>query len=80
MTAGPPRALRSLNGCWPHLTGKGPSGRAWRLEFDSDGSRFVWTGLALTQRDAELVARDDLAIDHADFNRAARLVVCIDKG
>jgi hypothetical protein len=53
--------------------------RGWRLEFDSDGSTFVWAGLADSQQAAEDVAREDLAGDHPDFNRHARLVACLER-
>lgn len=54
--------------------------RAWRLEFDCDGSRFVWAGCADNQSAAETVARADLACDQPDFAPAtARLVACLER-
>lgn len=54
--------------------------RAWRLEFECDGSRFVWAGCADNQAAAETVARADLASDQPDFAPAtARLVACLER-
>lgn len=56
-----------------------PLDRAWRLEYECQGARYVWTGVARNQAAAETVARADLC-DNPEFSPAlARLVVCLEQ-
>jgi hypothetical protein len=55
--------------------------RAWRLEFVSGGTPFVWEGCAPSEHEAKNNALQDLAEDWCGFDRAtARLHICIERG
>jgi len=55
--------------------------RSYRVEFDSNGQPFVWTGEAPGRAHAELKARADLHDQHATFNRyRARVVLVVEEG
>ena len=53
--------------------------RLWRLEFDDNGRPAIWNGTAANAAAAVERARQDLADHHPDFNREARLTVCVER-
>ena len=56
-----------------------PLTRSWRLEFDCQGSLFIWTGQADTEREAINLARRSIYMQGDHDQDAAQLVACVER-